>query len=92
MAWQSKKPKNFIGLNTGFVMNQEQMKHYRYCIEQGIIIAPQPTSQGQFASEWRIGVSFAPHYSKVYPTPSVWISDNVWQEVFRLMQYYYDKK
>jgi len=45
-----------------------------------------------FAEEWRIGVSFMPNYKKIYNTPTVWISENVWQEVFNTMKYYYDKR
>jgi|TARA_R110000764_G_scaffold81758_3_gene161665 hypothetical protein len=92
MAWKAKKPKGYVGLNTGFVANKEQLEWYRYCIKEGIIIAPVPNSQGLFAEEWRIGVSFMPNFRKVYNTPTIWISDNVWQEVFNTMKYYYDKR
>jgi hypothetical protein len=92
MAWKAKKPKGYVGLNTGFVANEEQLKWNKYCIKEGIIISPSPTSKGLFPEEWRIGVSFMPNFKKVYNTPTVWISENVWQEVFNTMKYYYDKR
>ena len=92
MAWKSKQPKGYVGLNTGFVANKEQLEWYRYCISKGIIIAPEPTSKGMYPEEWRIAVSFMPNYRKVYKTPSVYIKENIWQEVFNTMKYYYDKK
>jgi hypothetical protein len=45
-----------------------------------------------YPDEWRIAVSFMPNYKKVYKTPSVYIKDNVWQEIFNTMKYYYEKK
>ena len=92
MAWKAKKPKGYVGLNTGFVANKEQLEWFRYCISQGIIIAPEPTSQGLFAEEWRIAISFMANFRKLHKTPTVWISENVWQEVFNTMKFYYDKR
>jgi hypothetical protein len=92
MAWKSKPPKGYIGLNNGFVADLEQLKWQKYCVNNGIIISPQPTSKGMYAEEWRIAVSFMPNYKKIYLTPTVYITDNVWPETFKLMKFYYDKK
>ena len=61
MAWKSKPPKGYIGLNTGFVANPEQLKWQKFCIDNGIIIAPEPTSKGMYPEEWRIAGSGMPN-------------------------------
>jgi len=91
MAW-AKKKKGYVGLNTGFVASDEQLKWHKYCIDNGIIISPIPTTSDPYPEEWNIGISFMPNYRKIHKTPTVYISEIVWQETFNLMKFYYEKR
>ena len=44
----------------------EELKWQKFCIDNGIIISPEPTSKGMYPQEWRIAVSFMPNFKKVY--------------------------
>jgi hypothetical protein len=89
--WRSKKKKGYIGLTNGYIPNEEERNWHSYCINNGIIISPIPTTQGTYPEEWRIGISFMPDYKKIHETPTVYITDNIWPETFKLMKFYYDK-
>ena len=91
MAW-GKKKKGYVGLNTGYISSEEELTWFRYCNKAGIIISPIPTTKGPYPEEWNIGISFMPNYRKIHKTPTVYISDIVWQETFKLMKFYYDKR
>ena len=62
--WRSKKKKGYIGLSNGYIPNDEERKWHSYCVNNGIIISPIPTTQGAYPEEWRIGISFMPNYKK----------------------------
>ena len=79
-------------MKNGFVADIEQLVCQNNCINTDIIISPKPTGKGMYPEEWRIAVSFMPNYKKIYLTPTVYITDNVWSETFKLMKFYYDKK
>ena len=89
--WRSKKKKGYIGLTNGYIPNEEERNWHSYCVNNGIIISPIPTRQGAYPEEWRIGISFMPDYKKIHETPTVYITDNIWPETFKLMKFYYDK-
>ena len=89
--WSSKKKKGYIGLNNGYIPNEDERKWHNYCVNNGIIISPVPTTQGTYPEEWRIGISFSNNYKKIHETPMVYIKDNIWPETFKLMKFYYDK-
>ena len=89
--WRSKKQKGYIGLTNGYIPNEDERKWHNYCVNNGIIISPVPTTQGVYPEEWRIGISFSNNYKKIHETPTVYITDNIWPETFKLMKFYYDK-
>ena len=92
MAWSPKKKKGYIGLNNNYVPTDEEWEWYKYCTHSGVIIAPVTTSSNPYPEEWNIGVSFSNSYKKIHKTPTVYITDNVWPETFKLMKFYYDKR
>ena len=92
MSWKPKKKKGYIGLNTGFVPSNEQLKWFDYCNKKGIIISPIPASKEQFPESWHVGVSFSKDFKKVYKTPHVYEKEDIWEETYKTMKFYYDKK
>ena len=71
--------------------SEEEMIWRDFCNNKGIIISPIAAAQGPNPKEWRIGISFMPEYKKINLTPSIYISDIIWEEVYKIMKYYYDK-
>ena len=89
-----KKKAKYKGLNTGFTPNEEQRKWSRYCINNNIRIIPAPTQRGMYPEEWRIAINIGPYEKgeKTYLSPNVYTADNIWQELYNMKKYYYDKK
>ena len=86
----NKKAKH-IGLGDTFVPTEEQLLWDDYCINNDIRISPWPTTQGPNPSEWRIAISLGSD-KKIYKTPTVYIVDNIWSELYNMKKYYYDKR
>jgi hypothetical protein len=89
-----KKKKSYVGLNTGFIPTTEQYEWLRYCINNDIRISPVPTTKGPQPEEWRIEVRIGEYKrgEKGYLSPNVYTSDNIWEELFNMSKYYYDKR
>lgn len=89
-----KKKTKHKGLNTGFMPSEEQTKWSRYCIDNNIRISPVPTQRGMHPEEWRIAISVGPYKrgEKPYLSPNVYTADNIWQELYNMKKYYYDKR
>ena len=89
-----KKKKSYVGLNTNFIPTTEQYEWLRYCINNNIRISPVPTTKGPQPEEWRIEVRIGPYKrgETGYLSPNVYTSDNIWQELFNMSKYYYDKR
>ena len=41
--------------------------------------------------EWHIGIAFAGRHKEVHKSPSIYTKDNIWEETYLMMRYYYDK-
>jgi len=89
-----KKKSNYKGLNTGFIPSEEQMEWSKYCIRNNIRISPAPTQQGLYPEEWRIEIRIGPYKKgeKPYLSPNVYTADNIWEELYNMKKYYYDKR
>lgn len=89
-----KKKSSYKGLSTGFVPNDEQLMWDDYCVKNNIRISPTPTQQGLYPEEWRIAISVGPYKrgEKPYLSPNVYTADNIWQELYNMKKYYYDKR
>ena len=89
-----KKKGRYKGLNTGFSPSPEQTKWMRYCVDNHIRISPVPTQQGLQPEEWRIEIRIGPYKrgEKPYLSPNVYTADNIWEELYNMMKYYYDKR
>lgn len=85
------RKKSYIGLNTDFIPSKEQLKWFKHCNDNGIIIAPKPIDKSFFPEEWKIAVSFQHNYKKVNLSPTIYTSDNIHEELYKTMKYYYDK-
>lgn len=85
------RKKSYIGLNTGFIPNKKQLKWFKYCNDNGIIISPKPNDKSFFPEEWKIAVSFKDNYKKLNFSPTIYTNDNIHQELYKTMKYYYDK-
>ena len=89
---KSNKKGKYKGLGNSFIANEEQLKWDKYCISNDIRISPHPTSQGIYPEEWRISISFGSDYKKIYKTPTVYTVENIWEEIYDMKRYYYDKR
>ena len=89
-----KKKNNYEGLPDDFVPTKEQLEWDKYCIYNDIRISPAPTQQGLYPEEWRIAISIGPYKrgEKPYLSPNVYTADNIWQELYNMKKYYYDKR
>ena len=89
-----KKKKSYKGLNTGFTPTLEQTEWDRYCVNNNIRISPKPTQQGMQPEEWRVEVRLGPYKrgEKAFLSPNVYTADNIWQELYNMKKYYYDKR
>ena len=89
-----KKKNSYKGLNNGFTPTPEQIEWDRYCVNNNIRISPKPTQQGMQPEEWRIEVRLGPYKKgeKAYLSPNVYTVDNIWQELYNMKKYYYDKR
>lgn len=89
-----KKKKSYVGLNANFTPTAEQYEWSRYCINNNIRISPVPTTKGPNPEEWRIEVRIGPYKrgEKGYLSPNVYTSENIWQELYNMKKYYYDKR
>ena len=88
-----RKKSNYKGLNTGFVPTKEQYSWDVYCANNNIRISPAPTQKGIYPDEWRIEVRLGPYKrgEKAYLSPNVYTAENIWQEIYNMKKYYYDK-
>jgi len=90
-----KKKTNYKGLsNTSWFPTEVYHKWNSYCIDNNIRIAPQPTQQGSYPEEWRIGICLGPYKKgeKPYVSPNVYTVDNIFEEMGNMKKYYYNKK
>lgn len=71
--------------------SDEENKWYTFCVNNGIIISPIAAQRGPNPKEWKIGVSFMPNYKKINLSPSIYDENIIWQEMYKMMKYYYDK-
>jgi len=72
-----------------YMPSAEEYKWSSYCIENGIIISP--IGINDKPKEWHIGVSFVGRHKEVHKSPSIYTKDNIWEETYLMMKYYYDK-
>lgn len=86
MSWKKSKPQPL----PDYMPSDEENKWLTYCIENGIIVSPMGINGKP--KEWHIGISFAGRHKQVNKTPSIYTKDNIWQETFLMMKYYYDKR
>ena len=86
MSWKKAKPAYL----PDYSASEEENKWHTYCIENGIIISPMGINGN--IKEWKIGVAFSGRHKQVHKSPTVYTKDNIWQETFLMMKYYYDKR
>jgi len=86
-----RKRKNYIGLGKNFVASAEQLKYDNFCIKNSIRISPSPITDGFYPEEWRVAVSLGSDYKTIYKTPSTYLVNEIWQEIYKTKKYYYDK-
>jgi len=71
--------------------SDEENKWHIFCVNNGIIISPIAAQRGPNPKEWRVGISFMPDYKKVNLSPSIYDENIIWQEMYKIMKFYYDK-
>ena len=72
-----------------YMPTQEERDWFSHCVNNGIIISPMGINGKP--DEWHIGISFKGRHKEVNKTPSIYTRDNIWQETYLMMKYYYDK-
>ncbi len=69
---------------------EDQKKYYDYCVNKNIIISP--IGINATPGKWYIGISTPDNYKKVYKSKFIYDKDQVWEEMFNMCKYYYDKR
>ena len=69
---------------------EEQKKYYNYCVDNNIIISPMGINNTP--GKWYIGISTPDNYKKVYKSKHIYDKTQVWDAMFEMCKYYYDKK
>lgn len=72
-----------------YLPSAEEREWQSYCIDKGIIISPMGINDKP--QEWHIGVAFTGRHKQVHKSPSIYTKDNIWEETYLMMKYYYDK-
>ena len=64
---------------------------YDYCINNDIRISPVASESGPRPRKWFVGVSTPDNFKKVYKSRFEYNNEQIWPEVFKACQFYYDK-
>ena len=72
-----------------FHISKEQQKYYDYCVKSNIIISP--IGIQNTPGKWYIGISTPDNYKKVYKSKHIYDKNQVWDAMFEMCKYYYDK-
>ncbi len=68
---------------------EEQQKYDNYCVNKNIIISP--IGINATPGKWYIGISTPDNYKKVYKSKFIYDQHQIWEEMFNMCKYYYDK-
>ncbi len=71
-------------------ITKEQQLYYEYCIEKNIRISP--IGINNTPGKWYVGISTPENYKKVYKSKHIYDKEQIWDAVFEMCKYYYDKK
>lgn len=70
--------------------NQEEASDY--CIKHGISISPWAAESGSMPRKWYVAVSeLNIDFKKVYKSKFQYDNEQIWEEVYKAREYYYDK-
>ena len=70
--------------------SEEQQKYYDYCVKNNIIISP--IGIQNTPGKWYVGISTPDNYKKVYKSKHIYNKDQIWDAMFEMCKYYYDKQ
>ena len=76
-------------LPTGNI-TEEQQKQYDCCSKNNIII--NPIGIQKTPGKWYVLISTPDNYKKVYKSKHIYDKDQVWDVMFEMCKYYYDKQ
>ena len=71
-------------------ITEEQQKYYDYCVKNNIIISP--IGIQNTPGKWYVGISTPDNYKKVYKSKHIYDKDQIWDAMFEMCKYYYDKQ
>jgi len=71
-------------------MTPRQSTYYNYCIDNNIRISPIGISDTP--GKWYIGISTPDNYRKIYKSKHIYDKNQVWEAMFEMCKYYYDKR
>ena len=71
-------------------ITEEQQKCYDYCVKNNIIISP--IGIQNTPGKWYVGISTPDNYKKVYKSKHIYDKDQIWDAMFEMCKYYYDKQ
>jgi hypothetical protein len=69
---------------------KEQQKYYDYCVQNNIRVSPIGIKDQP--GKWYVGISTPDNYRKVYKSKHIYDREQIWDEMFNMCKYYYDKK
>ena len=75
-----------------YTPNERQALAYMYCIDNDIIISPIAAEQGMMPAKWYVGISTPDDYKKVYKSKFQYDNNQIWEAMYEMCEYYYNKK
>ena len=72
-------------------MTEKQNKAHEYCINNNIRVSPIAAESGLKVTTWYVGISTPENYKKVYKSPEVYASPEIWDAVSKAEIFYYEK-
>lgn len=74
-----------------YTASEKETKAYNYCVKNNIRISPYGIQNDN--DKWHIAISLGPYkkWEKPHLSPSKYDRNNIWQEFYKMCEYYYDK-
>ena len=84
--WLKEKKKRQL---PDYIANPEEFKWYKFCLDNEIRISP--IGINDRVGAWKIGISTADDFRKVYYAPHIYDRDTIWPSFYNYCKFYYDK-
>jgi hypothetical protein len=69
-----------------YTPTKEQFKAYRWCVNNGIQVAPFARNEASWWIEIKI------KNNKTHRSPEFYHKDKIWEKIYEFNEYYYDKR